>query len=189
MMMSFRHVRNPTIKNRIMATVIARPSVTEFNWLSAPDSATCCAFNARRPLFLKPPKYGNQQIDKPRPRTNTSAPMSCSIPLREPELTLAKRCQVRGSATANKIDFEVVGREIRGCLAREEGSALPGKICRVLRASNGAADIHDATVAIAIVRIFNRMHYVGMPEHRIARLHQRNRCKSGSQGRVPCGMN
>src|ERR1700733_3433268 len=80
--------------------------------------------------------------------------------LREPELTLAKRCQVRRSATANKIDFEVVSREIRGCLAREEGSALPGKIRRVLRASNGSANIHDAAVAIAIVRIFNRMHYV-----------------------------
>ena len=82
------------------------------------------------------------------------------IPLREPELTLAKRCQVRRSATANKIDFEVVGREIRGCLAREEGSALPGKIRRVLRASDGSANIHDAAVAIAIVRILNRMHYV-----------------------------
>src|ERR1700685_3798258 len=80
--------------------------------------------------------------------------------LREPELTLAKRCQVRRSAAPNKIDVEVVGREIRGCLAREEGSALPGKIRRVLRASNGSANIHDAAVAIAIVRIFNRMHYV-----------------------------
>src|ERR1700678_586753 len=34
--------------------------------------------------------------------------------LQEPELTLAKSCQVRLSTTANKIDFEVVGREIRG---------------------------------------------------------------------------
>ena len=82
------------------------------------------------------------------------------IPLQEPELTLAKRCQVRLSATPNEIDFEVVGREIRGCLARKEGSALPVKIRRVLSASNGAANIHDAAVAIAIVRIFNRMHYV-----------------------------
>ncbi len=83
-----------------------------------------------------------------------------AIPLRDPELALAKRCQVRRSATANKIDFEVVGREIGGRFAREERSALPGKICRILGASNGAANIHDAAVAIAIVRIFNRMHYV-----------------------------
>ena len=83
-----------------------------------------------------------------------------SIPLREPELTLAKRRQVRLSATANKIDFEVVGREIGGRLARDEGSALPGKIRRVLSTANGTANIHDAAVAIAIVRIFNRMHYV-----------------------------
>jgi hypothetical protein len=50
------------------------------------------------------------------------------ILLREPEMTLAKSCQARLSVTANKIDFEVVGGEIRGCLARDEGSALPGKI-------------------------------------------------------------
>jgi hypothetical protein len=82
--------------------------------------------------------------------------------LQEPELTLAKSCQVRLSATANKVDFEVVGREIRGCLARKEGSALSGKIRRVLSASHGAANIHDAAVAIAIVHIFNRMHYNGI---------------------------
>jgi hypothetical protein len=63
------------------------------------------------------------------------------IRLGEPELTLAKRCQVGRSATPNKIDFEVVGREIRGCLASEEGSALPGKIRGVLSASNRAANM------------------------------------------------
>src|SRR5271156_1249847 len=156
MMMSFRHVRNPTMKNRIIATVMARPSVAERTSFSVPDLATCCAFNAKRPLFLKPHKYAFREI--PTWDGGDQLPQD-SIPLREPELTFAERCQVRRSATANKVDFEVVGGEIRGSLACQEGSALSGKIRRVLSASNGAANIHDAAVAIAMVRIFNRMHY------------------------------
>src|SRR5580698_1293723 len=157
MMMSFRHVRNPTMKNRIIATVIARPSVAGRTSFSVPALATCSAFNAKRPLFLKPDENAFREI--PIWDGGDRLPQD-SISLREPELTLAQRCQVRRSATANKIDFEVVGREIGGSLACQEGSALPGKIRCVLSASNGAADIHDAAVAIAMVRVFNRMHYV-----------------------------
>jgi len=73
MMMSFRQVRNPTMKNRIMATVMARPSVTERNSFSVPDPATCRALNAKRPSGPKAHKYGyiNKFINHVR-RTSTS---------------------------------------------------------------------------------------------------------------------
>jgi hypothetical protein len=93
---------------------------------------------------------------------------------RKSQLTSAKRSQICFGTAAAKVDFKVVGWKIGWRFSCQEGSSLTGKVRRIFGASDGTTYIHHAAVTLAVVLILYSVHHVRMPEHRVARLHQRD---------------
>ena len=48
-----------------------------------------------------------------------------------------------------------------------------GQVGRVLGAPHCSSDIHDISVALPSVFVFDRVHHIGVPEHRVAGLQSR----------------